>query len=790
MMKIYIKHIIQLTLVVCLFSTKGISQETLSPYSQKKKSRIIQKATREIEKSNFFKADGMCEKYKQSNLNLDTNDIDYQYIRGRVYLGLYVTTKSDNNETLLYRSAEIFSKIDCYQFSDQQLLDLNLDQSSCREYISTNINLKLTEELIKHGKRDNNTKKLAINLPCEKTIEFVSIINYSLGEKEFHNLIADNNLILGSLREINKSYPEFSRSKVYQNKFHSLLNDSITKAKIRLEKDFKEASNSLRLLRKFKNENPKFSIENNLVIETFEKLYQDSVTMKIKKLQKEFKDASNSLFLLRNFRNENPKFYADTKIVSRTYEKLYRDSLTNATKILEDKLNKSANSLALMRELKKEYPTVFQNNEKVVLIFTRLYQDSIKQKLLAIQKLELKRRKRELDKLLKTTSFDYRKEKYTFKSSLLKDGLRIVSYQDKDLNVISKDVFKDDLLISSYNFNNKGVLNGPFFNRIKLDYSNYFDISNKEKPRLGLVNYNGEYCEISKVPKEMLVSKGYYQNGVLSSNKYIVKIEDNYDWAFDEAIIYCETERYVDRKVIVATCAVYDGKIEGDLEYYKYTENKRDKNYNQIYPILDYDYTAVKFNKLGPTISFKDGVVLDGWKYIGKGKSYFFRNGNILGYKKYSNNSNSGPVSDSMVLTEDIWIVDGVFVKKEQQAPWLIQNSSVNIYIDSVTEIRINKRHEKTEFNLYIKSYLNNDIGIPQFHKMDIQIRSYKPTEISKETWFTWWAYAYLDNDNKDLLNLNLNSSENTRLHDLYLRKDGVYQFPIMNYQQRLGFTD
>ena len=750
MTNVFVKQVTKMTILICLLANQVLSQEYLTPYSQKKKSRIIQRAIKEIEKDNFTKVIEICEKYEESKLSLDTNDLDYMYVKGRMYLGMFLTANSVDKEILLYQSADLLSKINCKKFSSQQLLDLNLDQINCSEFLSNKLNFKITEGLIEFGRRDIHTKQLALNLPCVKTKDLLDTINYSLGEKEYNELTINNNISLSTLREINKVFPRFSKSKVYQNQFQFLLNDSITKAKIRLENEFKEASSSLSLLRVFKNNNPKYFNENELVQKTYIKLFQDSVNEMTIKLNYEFKEASQSLSLLRVFKNKYSKYASNNKLVLETFD--------------------------------------------------RLYQDSVNQKLLEIRKLEIRSKRRKLEELLKLTSFDYRKGKYSYKNDQIEDGLRIVVYQDKDLNIIGRDVFKDDLLISSYNYNSEGDLNGPFFDRIKLSSNQYFDISNKEKPRMGLLKYNGEYCEMSNISKNLLISKGYYQNGVLSSNKFIIKIDNGYDWAFDGVAYNCNRERYSDVSATIAICSIYDGKIEGDLEYYFYSENKRNKDYNQYYPILNYDYTAVQYIQIGPIIRFENGVVEDGWVYIGKGKSYLFENGEIIGYKKYYNNSNSGAITDSMVVSEDIWLKDGVLVKRVEQDPWRIENSKAHFSFDSFraekfsSSNRIGMEHTTTSFNLYVKSYLASEKGIPQFHKMDIETESYKPTFLGEEpSWSKWRAFAgteadsrlrYIINDIKD------NESNKSQEYNKRIIDNGIYQFPIMNYTTPIEFTD
>lgn len=800
MTNIFIKLIIKVTVLTCLLANHGLSQEYLTPSSQKKKSRIIQRAIKEIEKGNIPKVIEICDKYQQSKLNLDTNDLDFLYVKGRMYLGMFLTAKPVDKEILLYQSADILSKINCNNFSSQQLLDLNLYQINCKKFFFVRLNLKITEGLIEYGRRDNHTKQLALNLPCVKTQNLLDTINFSLGEKEYNELTINNHISLSTLREINKKYPRFSKSKVYQNKFQFQLNDSISKARIRLEKEFKEASSSLFLLRVFKNKNPKYFSDNELVKKTYITLFQDSVIEMTKKLNNEYKEASSSLTLLRVFKNKNLKYFNDNELVQKTYIKLFQDSIFEMTKKLNNEFKKVSKSLSLLRVFKNKYSKYASNNKLVLETFDRLYQDSVNEKLLAIRKLEIIKKRRKLEELLKLTSFDYRKGKYSYTSNQLENGLRKVIYQDKDLNIIGRDVFKDDLLISSYNYNSVGVLNGPFFDRLKLSSYQYFDISNKEKPRMGLLKYNGEYCEMSNISKNLLVSKGYYQNGVLSSNKFIIKIDNDYDWAFDGVAYNCDRERYADVSATIAICSVYDGKIEGDLEYYFYSENKRNKDYNQYYPILNYDYTAVQYIQTGPVIRFENGVVEDGWSYIGKGKSYLFENGEIIGYKKYYNNSNSSPITDSMVVTEDIWLKDGVLVKRVEQDPWRIENSKAHFSFDSFraekfsSSQRIGMEHTTTSFNLYVKSYLESEKGIPQFHKMDIETESYKPTFLGEEpSWSKWRAFAgtqadsrlrYIINDIKN------NESNKSQEYNKGIIDNGIYQFPIMNYKTPIEFTD
>ncbi len=763
MTNIFIKLIIKVTVLTCLLANHGLSQEYLTPSSQKKKSRIIQRAIKEFEKGNIPEVIEICDKYQQSKLNLDTNDLDFLYVKGRMYLGMFLTAKPVDKEILLYQSADILSKINCNNFSSQQLLDLNLYQINCKKFFFVRLNLKITEGLIEYGRRDNHTKQLALNLPCVKTQDLLDTINFSLGEKEYNELTVNNHISLSTLREINKKYPRFSKSKVYQNKFQFQLNDSISKARIRLEKEFKEASSSLFLLRVFKNKNPKYFSDNELVKKTYIKLFQDSVVEMTKKLNNEFKETSQSLSLLRKFKNKYSKYASNNKLVLETFD--------------------------------------------------RLYQDSVNEKLLAIRKLETIKKRRKLEELLKLTSFDYRKGKYSYTSNQLENGLRKVIYQDKDLNIIGRDVFKDDLLISSYNYNSVGVLNGPFFDRLKLSSYKYFDITNKEKSKMGLLNYNGEYCEMSNISKNLLVSKGYYQNGVLSSNKFIIKIDKvdgDYDWAFDGVEYNCNSEKYPEVSAIVAICSIYDGKIEGDLEYYFYSENKRNKDYNQYYPILNYDYTAVQYIQTGPIIRFENGVVEDGWVYIGKGKSYLFKNGEIIGYKKYYNNSISGPISDSMVVTEDIWMVDGVLVKRVEQVPWVIENSKTYYGLDSFhvqSEIIDGQyKFNTNSFNLYVKSYLASEKGIPKFHKMDIETcneskviendlryiinnlknismednnRGYTEKEIKSK--------FESDNEWKNASNCSY-SWFTQEIGDRGIIDNGIYQFPIMNYSTEFVF--
>jgi len=798
MTNVFVKQVTKMTILICLLANQSLSQEYLTPYSQKKKSRIIQRAIKEIEKDNITKVIEICEKYEESKLSLDTNDLDYMYVKGRMYLGMFLKAKSVDKETLLYQSADLLSKINCKKFSSQQLLDLNLVQINCSEFLSNKLNLKITEGLIEHGRRDIYTKQLALNLPCVKTKDLLDTINYSLGEKEYNELTINNKISLSTLREINKVFPRFSKSKVYQNQFQFLLNDSITKAKIRLENEFKEASSSLSLLRVFKNNNPKYFNDNELVQKTYIKLFQDSVNEMTIKLNNEFKEASSSLRLLRVFKNNNPKYFNDNELVQKTYIKLFQDSVNEMTIKLNYEFKEASQSLSLLRVFKNKYSKYASNNKLVLETFDRLFQDSVNQKLLEIRKLEIRSKRRKLEELLKLTSFDYRKGKYSYKNDQIEDGLRIVVYQDKDLNIIGRDVFKDDLLISSYNYNRDGVLNGPFFDRIKLNSYQYFDISNKEKPRMGLLKYNGEYCEMSNISKNLLVSKGYYQNGVLSSNKFIIKIDNDYDWAFDGVAYNCDRERYADVSATIAICSVYDGKIEGDLEYYFYSENKRNKDYNQYYPILNYDYTAVQYIQTGPIIRFENGVVEDGWVYIGKGKSYLFKNGEIIGYKKYYNNSNSSPITDSMVVTEDIWLKDGVLVKRVEQDPWRIENSKAHFSFDSFRAEKFSSsqewEHTTTSFNLYVKSYLESEKGIPQFHKMDIETESYKPTFLGEEpSWSIWRAFAGTQADEKlryiinDIKN---NESKKSQEYNKGIIDNGIYQFPIMNYKTPIEFTD
>ncbi|MDB9931119.1 hypothetical protein OAD28_00175 [Flavobacteriales bacterium] len=812
MTNIFIKLIIKVTVLTCLLTNHGLSQEYLTPSSQKKKSRIIQRAIKEIEKGNIPEVIEICDKYQQSKLNLDTNDLDFLYVKGRMYLGMFLTAKPVDKEILLYQSADILSKINCNNFSSQQLLDLNLYQISCKKFFFVRLNLKITEGLIEYGRRDNHTMQLALNLPCVKTQNLLDTINFSLGEKEYNELTINNHISLSTLREINKKYPRFSKSKVYQNKFQFQLNDSISKARIRLEKEYKEASSSLFLLRVFKNKNPKYFSDNELVKKTYIKLFQDSVVETIK-LNNEFKEASSSLFLLRVFKNKNPKYFSDNELVKKTYIKLFQDSVVEMTKKLNNEFKKVSKSLSLLRVFKNKYSKYASNNKLVLETFDRLYQDSVNEKLLAIRKLETIKKRRKLEELLKLTSFDYRKGKYSYTSNQLENGLRKVIYQDKDLNIIGRDVFKDDLLISSYNYNRDGVLNGPFFDRIKLNSYQYFDISNKEKPRMGLLKYNGEYCEMSNISKNLLVSKGYYQNGVLSSNKFIIKIDKvdgDYDWTFDGVENNCNSEKYPEVSAIVAICSIYDGKIEGDLEYYFYSENKRNKDYSQYYPILNYDYTAVQYIQTGPIIRFENGVVEDGWVYIGKGKSYLFKNGEIIGYKKYYNNSISGPISDSMVVTEDIWMVDGVLVKRVEQVPWVIENSKTYYGLDSFhVQSEGNDGQYKfntNSFNLYVKSYLASEKGIPKFHKMDIE---------------TCNESKVIENDLRYIINnlKNISMEDNNRgytekeikskfesnnewrnasncsyswftqeIGDRGIIDNGIYQFPIMNYSTEFVF--
>jgi len=467
---------------------------------------------------------------------------------------------------------------------------------------------------------------------------------------------------------------------------------------------------------------------------------------------------------------------------------------------LNYEFKEASQSLSLLRVFKNKYSKYASNNKLVLETFDRLYQDSVNQKLLEIRKLEIRSKRRKLEELLKLTSFDYRKGKYSYKNDQIEDGLRIVVYQDKDLNIIGRDVFKDDLLISSYNYNSEGDLNGPFFDRIKLSSNQYFDISNKEKPRMGLLKYNGEYCEMSNISKNLLISKGYYQNGVLSSNKFIINIDNGYDWAFDGVTYNCDRERYADVSATIAICSIYDGKIEGDLEYYFYSENKRNKDYNQYYPILNYDYTAVQYIQTGPIIRFENGVVEDGWIYIGKGKSYLFKNGEIIGYKKYYNNSNSGAITDSMVVSEDIWLKDGVLVKRVEQDPWRIENSKAHFSFDSFraekfsSSKRIGMEHTTTSFNLYVKSYLASEKGIPQFHKMDIETESYKPTFLGEEpSWSIWRAFAGTQADEKLrylVNNIKNNESNKSLEYNKEIIDNGIYQFPIMNYKTPIEFTD
>ncbi|MDA9066569.1 hypothetical protein N9K26_02060, partial [Flavobacteriales bacterium] len=447
------------------------------------------------------------------------------------------------------------------------------------------------------------------------------------------------------------------------------------------------------------------------------------------------------------------------------------------------------------------------NNKLVLETFDRLYQDSVNEKLLAIRKLETIKKRRKLEELLKLTSFDYRKGKYSYTSNQLENGLRKVIYQDKDLNIIGRDVFKDDLLISSYNYNSVGVLNGPFFDRLKLSSYKYFDITNKEKSKMGLLNYNGEYCEMSNISKNLLVSKGYYQNGVLSSNKFIIKIDKvdgDYDWAFDGVEYNCNSEKYPEVSAIVAICSIYDGKIEGDLEYYFYSENKRNKDYNQYYPILNYDYTAVQYIQTGPIIRFENGVVEDGWVYIGKGKSYLFKNGEIIGYKKYYNNSISGPISDSMVVTEDIWMVDGVLVKRVEQVPWVIENSKTYYGLDSfhVQSESIDGQYKfnTNSFNLYVKSYLASEKGIPKFHKMDIETcNELKVIENDVRVIINNLKNISMEDNNRGYTEKEIKSKFESynkwnepsncsyswfiqEIGDRGIIDNGIYQFPIMNY--------
>ena len=55
MTNIFIKLIIKVTVLTCLLANHGLSQEYLTPSSQKKKSRIIQRAIKEFEKGNIPK---------------------------------------------------------------------------------------------------------------------------------------------------------------------------------------------------------------------------------------------------------------------------------------------------------------------------------------------------------------------------------------------------------------------------------------------------------------------------------------------------------------------------------------------------------------------------------------------------------------------------------------------------------------------------------------------------------------------------------------------------------------
>jgi hypothetical protein len=203
-------------------------------------------------------------------------------------------------------------------------------------------------------------------------------------------------------------------------------------------------------------------------------------------------------------------------------------------------------------------------------------------------------------------------------------------------------------------------------------------------------------------------------------------------------------------------------------------------------------------------------VVEDGWVYIGKGKSYLFKNGEIIGYKKYYNNSISGPISDSMVVTEDIWMVDGVLVKRVEQVPWVIENSKTYYGLDSfhVQSESIDGQYKfnTNSFNLYVKSYLASEKGIPKFHKMDIETcneskviendlryiinnlknismednnRGYTEKEIKSK--------FESDNEWKNASNCSY-SWFTQEIGDRGIIDNGIYQFPIMNYSTEFVF--
>ena len=55
---------------------------------------------------------------------------------------MFLTAKAADKERLLYQSADKLSKINCNNFSSQQLLDLKLDQINCKKFLSKMNRLK------------------------------------------------------------------------------------------------------------------------------------------------------------------------------------------------------------------------------------------------------------------------------------------------------------------------------------------------------------------------------------------------------------------------------------------------------------------------------------------------------------------------------------------------------------------------------------------------------------------------------------------------------------------------